>query len=356
MKLISATFLFLTFAVLAAVSEASFECPSWASDPQFNCDIPAKTEGDKTVTTLTPHDFSAIMSVGDSITAGFAMQDLPVEYRGLVYSTGGTDGAKTIGNWLRLYNPNITGHCYKNTVPLDPYGCGLSGAVSGAVVSDIPSQVDTIVKNMENTAKHPEFAGLMDEWKLLTFFIGANDACACTSDSHSPENYETNLRTALQTVQDKLPNTFVSVVTLFNISQVWDEAANFSTRCLDEIQILKECHCLNKNETQRTIMDEHSVAFNQISEKVVAEFAAENTGSTTFTAVVQPGIQDMYFANWGEEFLSDLDCFHPSTCTDGGMAYALWNNMFTPPGKKATSFDPHNTLSFVCPGEGDVVQ
>jgi hypothetical protein len=27
---------------------------------------------------------------GDSITAGFAMQDLPLEYRGTVYSAGGT--------------------------------------------------------------------------------------------------------------------------------------------------------------------------------------------------------------------------------------------------------------------------
>lgn len=30
-----------------------------------------------------------LIEKGDSITAGFAMEDLPLEYRGSVYSTGG---------------------------------------------------------------------------------------------------------------------------------------------------------------------------------------------------------------------------------------------------------------------------
>lgn len=43
----------------------------------------------------------AVMALGDSITAGFAMKPAPLEYRGSVYCTGGDEGAKTIANFLR---------------------------------------------------------------------------------------------------------------------------------------------------------------------------------------------------------------------------------------------------------------
>jgi hypothetical protein len=36
----------------------------------------------------TPGDIAAVLSVGDSITAGFAMLDEPMEYRGYSYATG----------------------------------------------------------------------------------------------------------------------------------------------------------------------------------------------------------------------------------------------------------------------------
>jgi hypothetical protein len=50
-----------------------------------------------------------MLALGDSITAGFAMNSghLPnpyiVEYRGKVYSTGGDSDALTVGNIIKKY-------------------------------------------------------------------------------------------------------------------------------------------------------------------------------------------------------------------------------------------------------------
>lgn len=96
------------------------------------------------------------------------MKDLPLEYRGLVYSTGGDDGALTIGNFLKHYSPKLKGQCKGTTIPLTHDGKGLNLAVSGAVVRDLPGQIDKLVERLATA----EYRDLSDEWKLLTIFIG----------------------------------------------------------------------------------------------------------------------------------------------------------------------------------------
>lgn len=77
-----------------------------------------------------------LIGTGDSITAGFAMEDLPLEYRGSVYSTGGgmlgcvkitraDKDAFTIGNFLANYNPDIEGRCVGTTIPMARGVCPL---------------------------------------------------------------------------------------------------------------------------------------------------------------------------------------------------------------------------------------
>ena len=105
-------------------------------------------------------------------------------------------------------------------------------------------------------------------------------------------------------------------------------------------------------------MDLDSIEFNARTRKVVAEFAAKN--NPNFTAVVQPGVQDTNISYDGEVFLSELDCFHPSLYADEAFAFQIWNNMFTPPGKKSTSPPPRpwndQTVKLVCPGPDDFLQ
>jgi len=326
-----------------------YTCPSTTVIPKLTCTPPASTPVATNVKQLRPGNIAALLSVGDSITAGFAMQKDPVEYRGWVYSSGGEDAQSSLGNYLKFYNPKLKGLCTGVTVPLSP-GCGLSGAVSGAVVQDIPSQIDAIVKRIKI---EPEFAGLLNEWKLLSFFIGANNACSCYNVNNNVTNWSNNLRTALKYAQTQLPKTFVNVYTLFNISQVWDDASN-SPVCQEKVTVLHECGCLTPNATDRQNLDNLVMQYNVATAQVVAEIASQN--DPQFTAVVQPGVQNCAFGSWGEDFLSDVDCFHPSLCTDQLFSVAFWNNMWTAPSLKATCLDHNNVPPLACPSANGYLQ
>lgn len=327
---------------------ASFACPK-PGLPPFSCKPHASVPPATDVLHLRPGNIEAVIALGDSITAGFGMEDLPVEYRGLVYSTGGDADAFTLGNFLKVYNKDLKGQCTGTTVPLSR-GKGLNVAVSGAVVRDIPGQIDHLLKVMQE----PEYAGLMDKWKLVTLFIGANDVCDCHRTT--AEGFGQELTDALTKLEAVLPRSFVNLVTLFNISQVWDESRD-KRYCSIAVPILHECGCLTSNKAERTAMDELGLRVNAVKYQVAANFAAK--GNRNFTVVVQPGVDQLPLATYGPEglvFLSPVDCFHPSLCADEGFALAFWNNMFTKASNKQHTLDPFHPPPFICPGDSDYIQ
>eukprot|EP00049_Salpingoeca_infusionum_P004852 m.84618 g.84618 ORF g.84618 m.84618 type:complete len:355 (+) comp12754_c0_seq1:65-1129(+) len=337
-------------ASLACCALADYKCPAPGFQP-FNCSTFTSTKVPTNVRQLTPPDIKGVMALGDSITAGFAMRDGPLEYRGTVYSTGGDDGALTIGNFLKTYNPDLLGQATGETIPLTKEGKGLNFAVSEARVKDVPGQIQRMAAKM-NTS---EYSHLYDEWKLLTLFIGANDICEC--NSMTAAQFEVQLNQSLTLIQNTFPKTFVNVMTIFNISNVW-AIKNDRTYCEFAIPILHECSCLENSQAELQKMDDLAMAINAVTKKVVAEFAALN--DPLFTAVVQPAIEDMKLSSYPKEdvqdLVSDLDCFHPSLCTDQGFAVGVWNNMFAPPQSKKTVIDPLNPPTAYCPTAGDFIQ
>ncbi|EDQ86680.1 uncharacterized protein MONBRDRAFT_38296 [Monosiga brevicollis MX1] len=288
---------------------------------------------------------------GDSITAGFAMQDLPLEFRGTVYSAGGDPDALTIGNFLKHYNPNLKGQATGTTIPLTKEGKGLNFAVSEARVHDLPGQIERLSAKL-NTS---EYAGVRDEWKLLVLFIGANDICECKS--MTAEAFETELTTAMDMIHANFPKTFVSMMTIFNISDVWDVHSD-KEYCNVAVPILHECSCLENNQTSLQRMDELGMQINQVTARVAAKYAALN--DPLFTAVVQPAIQNVPLNTFPkdvvQDLLSDVDCFHPSLCTDQGFAVGVWNNMFQAQGNKSTSLNPLHPPAIYCPQAGEYLQ
>jgi hypothetical protein len=54
-----------------------------------------------------------VLALGDSITAGFGMEGKIGglhEYRGKSWSIGGDANATTLPNFVKQYNPNVTGY------------------------------------------------------------------------------------------------------------------------------------------------------------------------------------------------------------------------------------------------------
>jgi len=68
---------------------------------------------------LRPDDIKVVAALGDSITAGFGAKGIQdgtiinlnnlAEDRGISFAAGGDDGAITIPNFLKHYNPNLIG-------------------------------------------------------------------------------------------------------------------------------------------------------------------------------------------------------------------------------------------------------
>jgi lysophospholipase L1-like esterase len=334
---------------LTAVAQATYTCPTEYPRPAFDCPVLPPPPEATNVNELRFGNIGAVLAFGDSMTAGFAVKDLPVEYRGDVYSTGGDSDSQSVGFMLQKnYNPNLIGQAWHGSVPLDPFCVGLNCAISGGVVADIPIEVDMAVHHLKGTFKNAS-----DVWKLATLFIGANDACGCTSPNSSPYQWETKMRAALGAMHMQLPKTFVNVMTLFNISGVWD-LDQTTPKCKLEVQQLHECSCLYTNATKRQEMDDLIQVMNAITYKVAAEFQAMK--DPLFTVSVQPGVQGMNIATMPENFLSDVDCFHPSLCAHQGFSLALWNNMQQAPGNKTSELNWKNAPPFMCPTADTFVQ
>jgi len=332
--------------------------------PVFSCPAVGKASPASRVTQLHPSNIKAVMALGDSISAGFAMKGIPLEYRGLVYSIGGDEyvsdwgdtKALTIPNFLKYYSPSLAGQAYGETIPLTK-GAYLDAGVSMAKVEDVPAQIQYLV-NTINT----QYAGIIDmnnDWKLLTLFIGANNLCiCCNGDSRgTPQYFENQLRSVLTSVQQTIPRTFVNIITIFNISGVWNagQTSEYCRLLWDGITN-SECPCLLENgDAGRLHMDQHTVLYNQVIEKLATEFSSQVTGNPNFTVVAQPGLSGFNITYFGENFLSALDCFHPGLPGEEAFTISIWNNMFQPPGQKQTTINPNN-VQIICPTSQSVLQ
>lgn len=109
-------------------------------------------------------DISVVAGMGDSITAGFALNNVPEDHRGLSYCCGDARNESTLFNFVKHFNPRARG------------GAEFDLAVTGDVVQGMTAQATRLIKALK--ANHAvDFAR---DWKLLTIWIGANNECVFT--------------------------------------------------------------------------------------------------------------------------------------------------------------------------------
>jgi len=326
--------------------------------PPWGCPkLPAPPSADN-VLKLQPGNIKAIMALGDSISAGFAMigyiPESLLEWRQYVFSNGGAKGAFTLANIMKNFNPNIKGAADTWTWPLTK-GLALNGGVSHDSVQNVPAQIDYLVNQLKTT--YSKEVNFQDDWKLLTLFIGANNLCgACAGRQESlPEYFESHLDQVLAKIKDSLPRTFVNLVTIFNISGVYYAGMDYYYCEFVWNYVAKsECHCMETGKkADLDMMDLRANQFNAISYKLATKYAGLN--SPNFTVSVQPGLSGIDVQKFGEAYLSNLDCFHPSLCANQAFTYQIWNNMFQPVGQKTSTVDTKNLLIH-CPVAGEYIK
>ena len=137
----------------------------------------------------------------------------------------------TLPNILRQYNPDLYGYSTGETPIvhfLNMPNTRLNVAMSGAYTSDMLNQAQELVSKVEESQKG-------DDWKVVTIYIGSNDACDfCTAAGRErglggPRTWAQNVADALDYLQDHLRRAFVNLVQLADIDQVLGYASTNST-------------------------------------------------------------------------------------------------------------------------------
>ena len=96
-----------------------------------------------------------------------------------------------------------------------------NAAQSGMMASNLTIELNYLLKQLY---KEPTEI-VLKSYKYLNFFIGSNDICfRCSNDLPwlSSEQFETYLKSALDTIRKELPNTIVNLLGVFNVSQVYN--------------------------------------------------------------------------------------------------------------------------------------
>ncbi|KNE72723.1 hypothetical protein AMAG_17058 [Allomyces macrogynus ATCC 38327] len=328
--------------------------------PPFPCASLENQEDDdgiaykaRTADQVRHRDVRIVAVLGDSISAGFGMisDKLPsarvLEYRGKVFSIGGDKHELTLPNLLaRVVSTGGGKHHRKPlgapklvTVPL-ALGKDLDRAVSGAIVQDLSKQATGLLSLLALPPYLPHYR----DWKLVTVLIGANNLCRVCFDAHAvnPVVIKAQLRNVLLRLRRAAPRWIVNLMGLFKVAQVFD-AAQPVPYCKTVFERFHFCPCVG-DAASRERMDQLADAYNA----AFADLAHEFEGDKHFKVIYQPGFTGTDIVQYGQEFLSKLDCFHPNLCANQVMAHVLWNNMLEPEGAKTTVFDPYN-LTWACP-------
>ena len=285
---------------------------------------------------LKPSDISYIYAIGESLTVGWAVKGMPIEYRGVGFSIGGDKGAITLPNLMMSvpeYPPeNLFGMSYgQKMMSIDDKSCFSNykrcqgnAAINGANIQRASYQVDYLEYFEKINSKSYHF----DKWKIITVFSGLSDVVfynksVSKGNPTPPLVFRQNFRNLLNKLSDKLGKQFVNVIALpENLLEI-SKIMNGTSKICKMIDWMDHqpggIHWVNE-----TKWNDAAKCFNQIIEDEVNNFN-ENNYSHIFVSI-QP-----FLKKWkprSDEF-EKLDCFHPNLQMEQKVAIALWNSMIT---------------------------
>ncbi|KAI8909228.1 hypothetical protein EDD86DRAFT_191183 [Gorgonomyces haynaldii] len=326
-------------------------------------------------------DIKVIGAMGDSVTAGFNLKGLDgkplidlnslTEHRGLNYANGQDPGANSLLTLAKTLNDQVVGGatgkhlievCYGPLCPVPELqhqpSDGANAAASGALVSNVVKQVDVLVKALKDLPIDYE-----QDFKLVDFLFGNNDQCLSCHDILgntvlSGDQFEKEMRTAFESLRQRVPNLILNVHLQFNVSRIYE-----LTRDIPHCQNIRrfgffiECTCAlvdigDIGKINRQKMDMIASDYNQRLIKIYKEY--QSLQDPSFNLVLDPLFQSVDIASLPKDSLSDVDCFHPNLKTHGLIATNTWNNLFLPFGQKSRKLDL-NPIPY-CPLPQDRIQ
>jgi len=158
--------------------------------------------------------------------------------------------------------------------------------------------------------------------------------------------YEQYVGEALETLYQKFPRTLVNFIPLFNISGVYwlSLEAEYCSIVHDFFPV--ECPCaFDSDQSNRQYLDDVVTEYYNKIVKLTNYWQAKNL--TEFNVVYQPYSRGLNISALSLDYLSTLDCFHPSLLANEKIAISAWNSLITPFAQKKKTFNPDDPL--LCP-------
>ncbi|KAL3052292.1 hypothetical protein OYC64_004942 [Pagothenia borchgrevinki] len=331
--------------------------PNWGSN--FSCvDLAPSDSVPTSVHKLRPADIKVVAALGDSLTAGSGAKaknlfDLNKEYKGVSWSIGGDASLETVTtlpNILKMFNPTLKGF----SKGLGSRQKAFNMAVAGAKTSEIPMQVQALIKAM----KENKGVNFEKDWKLATIFVGGNDLCQYCIDQNnlSPMNYSQNLMRGLDMFYKEVPRLLVNVVPILQIDTL--KSVKRNTLGCSLLQ-RTSCPCvINPSENSPELEEIKRINRDYQAEIQHLISGDHFEGKEDFAVVLQPFLENVFIPYIGEgeidsSFFS-VDCFHISERAHAEMAVALWNNMLEPVGRKQNYNNfTYDRSKINCPSEAN---
>lgn len=236
---------------------------------------------------------SAMVALGDSLTAGFGSCLAPTACPRNSWSTG--EGTQVLSHYRRVLavNPAIKGNNRNLAVP-------------GATVADLPRQA---------TAAARQPVG------YVTVLVGANDACHGSMTSVA--DFRADLDEALQTIKDAMPKARVLVVSIPDVYRVWQ--VGHTSRVARAAWASGVCPNLLANPTSTAAADKaRRAAFRDRIEAYNRQIkeACAGYGSKCH-------YEDVAGFEFTLSMLSAIDFFHPNAAGQEALAGETFPGRFT---------------------------
>lgn len=322
---------------------------------------------------LRPDDIEVVMSVGDSITAGFGahfisiripkisdfffrngIRNFPLlttggifeEYRGASFFAGMDENATTVANFLAKYSSKLVGgsreqhlltFCVgKDFAPASEYVYRpeydqLNAAISGAECGNADQEINYLV---EQTGA---IKGFSEKWKMMSFYLGQNDMCRRAKTVEGVDSfieyYEHEIRRALLRIKQEFPKTVVVLMLPIEASGLRSFMGR-TLACAHAFPLtmaLCPCAMIYGEEGRKAMKKAHDmmvVSLKRIAEEINAQVRKEvaEGGIADFGIITMPLLSglDISEPDFPREFAATLDCFHPSLACHQEAAKLLW--------------------------------
>ncbi|RKO88120.1 hypothetical protein BDK51DRAFT_33051 [Blyttiomyces helicus] len=197
--------------------------------------------------------------------------------------------------------------------------------------------------------------------------VGANDAClSCLSVGSlthlSNSAFEAHIRQVIESLRTQIPRLVVHIGTLFHVSGVYTLTADEpECKAIRDLGITRvECTCaLAGGNTfiggaNRNSMDAATDGWNGVLNNIAADYAVGMHDD--FAVLVDQGTGGIDISTFPRDFISTVDCFHPSVKAHAVLAKNIWNNLFVPAEEKSDAYSPATTFGIYCPTESDRIR